>query len=78
MTSNHALELAQLITRNSIEVSGPLLFLLDAFLRARGDPLAEAMTQDVMKFLYAQTEHCDESMQGFISQQEADQHRLVA
>lgn len=79
MTSTQALQLTQRIIRNDLDVSGPLLKLLDAFATARGDPLGEAMTRDVMLLLYSKTDHCEEKMREFISQEQpVDQTRLVA
>jgi hypothetical protein len=54
------------------------LLLLDAFLNARGDPLAEAMAGDVQRFVYSKTEHSDNAMQQLISEAGKDLSHLAA
>lgn len=78
MAPTHEIELAQQIIQNDPDKAAPLLKLLDAFQNSRGDPLAEAMTRDVMLFLYSKTEHCEEAMRGFIAETIVDSHHLVA
>jgi hypothetical protein len=71
MNSSHALELTRQIIQNDLEAAEPLLKLLDAFIGAE-KTRDEAMTRDVMLFLYTKTDHCEESMRKFISQDERD------
>jgi hypothetical protein len=70
MNSTHGIELAAAVIENDPTKAEPLLKLLHAFATARGDPLNEAMTQDVMMFLYSKTEHCEQGLTEFISQAE--------
>lgn len=78
MDSAHALKLTRDIIQNDPSRSRPLLILLDTIANSRGDPLTEAVARDVMLFLYSQLDHCEESMRGFIAQEEPDQVQLVA
>lgn len=78
MTSAHALKLKSEILENDPTKAAPLLLLLHAFANSRGDPLAEAMTWDVMLDVYRELEHCRESMESFISQRKNDQSPLAA
>lgn len=68
MTSSHAVELASQITQDPT-AAVPLLRLLHAFAASRGDPLAEAMTRDVMLHVYTRIEHCENSMLEFLSEE---------
>lgn len=67
MTSTQGNDLASQIIRNDPSKAEPLLRLLYAFREAKGDPISEAMTQDVLKYLYTFTDDCDEAMLRFIS-----------
>ena len=79
MTSTQGVAVASsIINPDPVIKAGPLLVLLDAFLNARGDPLAEVMVRDVKRFLYSQTEHSDEAMVGFISEAAKDLSHLAA
>jgi hypothetical protein len=81
MTS-HALEVTLLINeviKNDITRSVPLLKLLGYYWSSRGDPLEEADRRDVMLWLYAKTDHCEDSMRRLISEEiPTDQTLLVA
>ena len=74
MTSAHALQLTQLVIENDLDKAGPLLQLLSAFAGSHRIK-DEAMTRDVMIFLYSKTDHCETAMKEFISQ---DDHPLAA
>lgn len=78
MTSAQALMLTSKIIQTDLEVAGPLLLIVVAVYKARGDAMAEAMTRDVMKFLYSKTEHSEQGMEEFISEGESSLSHLAA
>lgn len=67
MTSVHALELANTIVQNDPGTVGPLITLLYAFRSSRGDPLGEAMTQDVLRHLFTRVEEIDDAIEAYVS-----------
>lgn len=69
MTSSQGVELATQILEDPTKAT-PLLRLLNAFNASRGDPLVDAMTKDVMLFVYSKLEHCEDSMMSFLSEDE--------
>jgi len=66
MTSSQGKELAEELTEDPTKAI-PLLRLLNAFKESRGDPLGEAMIDEVMLSVYTKIEHCRESMADFLS-----------
>lgn len=78
MTSSRALELTSRIIQNDVQISAPLICLLDAFLTAEKDPIGETMARDVLRFLYTKTEHCDNALSEFIEQGRTTDLTLVA
>ena len=77
MTSVHALETTTLILADTT-IAEPLLRLLYAFANAKGDPRAEAMTHDVMLYVWTKIEKCEEGMILFLQSGEASPTQLAA
>jgi hypothetical protein len=75
MTSAEGVALASKTFQGSATA---FLVLLDAFLNARGDPLAEAMVGDVKRFVYSKTEHSESAMDRLISEAGKDLTHLAA
>lgn len=69
MTSSQGVGLADNLTEDPTKAIS-LLRLLDAFYKSRGDPLSEAMMDDVMLHVYTKVEHCRESMAKLLSEEE--------
>jgi hypothetical protein len=78
MTSTQTLQIARFVIENNPEKSGPLLVLLDVFLNARGDPMAEVVVRDVKRFLWSNTENSDAAMEKFICEAVTDSSHLAA
>ena len=78
MTSSQTLQIARFVIENNPEKSGQLLVLLDVFLNARGDPMAEVVVRDVKRFLWSNTENSDAAMEKFISEAVAGSSPLAA
>lgn len=77
MTSDRALELTTLILQDTTSAD-PLLQLLYAFANAKGDPLSEAMTHDVMMHVWTKIERCEEAMIRFLQEQKATPSQRAA
>jgi hypothetical protein len=78
MTSTQIVQLAHIVIENNPEKAGHLLVLLDVFLNARGDPMAEVAVRDTKRFLWSNTESSDAAMEKFISEAVADSSPLAA
>ena len=78
MTSTQGVKLACAVIENNPEKAAPFLILLEAVFIARGDPMGEVMVRDVKRYLFSQTENCDEAIERFISEAVSGSSHLAA